>query len=179
MAPTFHPGDASPSDLPLICHPAAIGASADLLCSQSLARRMAEFAGLCHGSGLGTLPGFCSKIGGLLPMAPCGRSSLQYLHQSSNFSCASASVGNHWAFRHSARKRPLNASTNALSVSLPGREKSGMANGILRKIRVLCPVRLPRNRPLMNQAGLMISNCSRRSVPASVSRGYGTNRRRQ
>jgi hypothetical protein len=44
--------------------------------------------------------------------------------QSSNFSRASASVRNQWAFRHSARNRPLKASLNALSVGFPGREKS-------------------------------------------------------
>jgi hypothetical protein len=42
---------------------------------------------------------------------------MYYLRQSSNFFCASA-------FRHSARNRPLNASMKALSVGLPGREKS-------------------------------------------------------
>ncbi|WP_374545006.1 hypothetical protein [Rhodoblastus sp.] len=39
-------------------------------------RRKVEFSGLCHGGGLDEPPGFCSEIGGLLPMAPCGRSSL-------------------------------------------------------------------------------------------------------
>jgi hypothetical protein len=39
-------------------------------------------------------------------------------------SFASASVPNQWAFRHSTRKVPLNDSTKALSVGLPGREKS-------------------------------------------------------
>jgi hypothetical protein len=39
---------------------------------------------------------------------------------------ASASAPNQWAFRHSARKVPLNDSTKALSVGLPGREKSSM-----------------------------------------------------
>lgn len=87
-----------------------------LLCPPSLDRRIGEFSCLCHGSRLGTPPGFCSKTGGLLPMAPCC--------SSSNFSCAPASVRNQWAFRHSARKRPLNASMNALSVGLPGCEKS-------------------------------------------------------
>src|SRR3546814_1265859 len=35
-----------------------------------------EFPGLDHGDGLGAPPGFTSVIGGLLPMEPCGRSSL-------------------------------------------------------------------------------------------------------
>jgi hypothetical protein len=37
---------------------------------------------------------------------------------------ASVSVPNRWAFKHSARKVPWNDSTKALSVGLPGREKS-------------------------------------------------------
>lgn len=43
-------------------------------------------------------------------MAPCGRSSLWYLRQASNFSPASANVRNQWEFMHSARKRALKAS---------------------------------------------------------------------
>lgn len=35
-----------------------------------------EFPGQGHDDGLGASPGFISVIGGLLPMAPCGRSSL-------------------------------------------------------------------------------------------------------
>ena len=41
-------------------------------------------------------------------------------------SSASASVRNQWAFRLSALRRPLKASMNALSVGLPGREKSSV-----------------------------------------------------
>jgi len=33
---------------------------------------------------------------------------------------------NQWAFRHSARNLPLKLSMNALSVGLPGREKSSV-----------------------------------------------------
>jgi hypothetical protein len=33
---------------------------------------------------------------------------------------------NQWAFRHSARRRPLKASMKALSVGFPGREKSSV-----------------------------------------------------
>lgn len=72
---------------------------------------------------------FCvdvSMTGTLLPIAPCGRSSLLYLRQASNFSAASANVRNQCAFRHSALNRPLNASMNALPVGLPGREKSSV-----------------------------------------------------
>ena len=54
-----------------------------------------------------TPPDFVSMIGTLLSIAPCGRSSLWYLRQASNFSAASASVWNQCWFRHSARKRPL------------------------------------------------------------------------
>jgi hypothetical protein len=39
---------------------------------------------------------------------------------------ASASVKNQWVFRHSARKRSLNASMKVLSVGFPGREKSSV-----------------------------------------------------
>ncbi len=60
-----------------------------------------RFPGLGHNSGLRALPGFCSEIGGLLPMAPCGRSSLYYLRQASNFPAASANVRNQCASRHS------------------------------------------------------------------------------
>src|ERR1700722_18684003 len=49
--------------------------------------------------------------GRLLPIAPCGRGSLVYLRQYTNFSRASARVRNQCAFRHSARSRPLKAST--------------------------------------------------------------------
>jgi hypothetical protein len=47
-----------------------------LIRDRSLGRPRVEFPGLGHGSWLGAPPGFCSEIGGLLPMAPCGRSSL-------------------------------------------------------------------------------------------------------
>ena len=52
--------------------------------------------------------------------------SLLYVRQSSNFSWASARDRNQCALRHSARKRPLNASMKALSVGLPGFEKSSV-----------------------------------------------------
>lgn len=39
------------------------------------------------------------------------------------FDLASSSVRNQCAFRHSARKRLLNTSMNAMSVGFPGREK--------------------------------------------------------
>jgi hypothetical protein len=43
-----------------------------------------EFPGQGHGDGLGASPGFISVIGGLLPMAPCVRSSLLCLRQRSS-----------------------------------------------------------------------------------------------
>ena len=67
-----------------------------------------------------------SAAGVLFPIAPCGLTSLQSLRQQSSFSLASASDKNQRVFRHSARSRPLNASMKALSVGLPGREKSSV-----------------------------------------------------
>jgi hypothetical protein len=49
---------------------------ARLLRDHSLDRPRVEFSGLSHGSGLNALTGFCSRIGGLLPIAPWGRSML-------------------------------------------------------------------------------------------------------
>ena len=66
--------------------------------------RVSEFH---HRGRPGWSPDFMRAVGGLLPIAPCGRSSLQYLRQASIFSRASARVRNQWASRHSARKRPL------------------------------------------------------------------------
>ena len=63
-------------DLPLNFHPVAIRASAFLTCSQTLDQRRLEFSGFSQGGGLVTLPGFISAIGTLLPIAPCGRTSL-------------------------------------------------------------------------------------------------------
>jgi len=48
---------------------------------------------------------------------------VEYLHGSCDGGDYRRSL-NQWASRHSARKVPLNDSTNALSVGLPGREKS-------------------------------------------------------
>lgn len=87
---------------------------------------MVEFPAFCYDDGLEAPPRAPNEIGTLLPIAPCGRSSLSYLRQASNFSCASASVRNQCAFKHSARKRSLNAPMNALSVGLPGRKKSNV-----------------------------------------------------
>ena len=42
----------------------------------SLDRRELEFSGLCHAGGLAAPAGVMRETGGLLPMAPCGRSSL-------------------------------------------------------------------------------------------------------
>jgi hypothetical protein len=63
-------------DLPLKFHPALIRASAVLNRSQTLDQRKLEFSGFIQGSGLVALPEFISEIGTLLPIAPCGRSSL-------------------------------------------------------------------------------------------------------
>lgn len=41
-----------------------------MLRDHSLDRPRVEFSGIGHGSGLGALPGFCNRIGGLLPIAP-------------------------------------------------------------------------------------------------------------
>ena len=47
---------------------------------------------LLHDGGLVAPSGLINEIGTLWPIAPCGRTSLWYLRQSSNFSAASASV---------------------------------------------------------------------------------------
>ena len=47
-----------------------------LIRTPSLDRRKVEFSGFNHVGGLAAPSGFISEIGGLLPMAPCGRSSL-------------------------------------------------------------------------------------------------------
>jgi len=39
-------------------------------------QRKLEFSGFFQGGGLVALPGFISEIGTLLPIAPCGRTSL-------------------------------------------------------------------------------------------------------
>ena len=91
-----------------------------------------EFSGFAQGDGLVTSPDFVSMIDTLFPIAPCGRSSLSYLRQASNFSTAFARVRNQCVFKHSERKRPLKVmrdqmprrKMNALSVGLPRREKS-------------------------------------------------------
>ena len=48
----------------------------DLVRSQLLDRRKVEFSGLCHAGGLDAPVGVMRETGGLLPIAPCGRSSL-------------------------------------------------------------------------------------------------------
>ena len=49
---------------------------ASLVRSQLLDRRKVEFSGLCHAGGLDAPAGVMRETGGLLPIAPCGRSSL-------------------------------------------------------------------------------------------------------
>ena len=77
---------------------------------------MVELPAYFHDNRLGTPSGLYSEIGTLLPMVPCGRTALQSLRQAFIGSRASASVRKQCAFRHSARKRPLNVSINALFV---------------------------------------------------------------
>ena len=84
---------ASDSDLPLNFHPAALRASAGLVCSPTLDRRKVEFSGLLVCSptldrrkvefsglypvgGLDAPAGVMRETGGLFPIAPCGRTSL-------------------------------------------------------------------------------------------------------
>ena len=69
---------------------------------------------------------FISSIGLLLPMALCGRSSWYSLLKASHFDRASSSVGNQLWSMHSAQTLPLKDSAKALSVGLPGREKSNV-----------------------------------------------------
>jgi hypothetical protein len=45
-----------------------------VICYPSLDRRELEFSGLCHAGGLDAPAGVMRETGGLLPMAPCGRS---------------------------------------------------------------------------------------------------------
>lgn len=48
----------------------------ELIRDHLLDRRKVEFPAYFHGDGSGVPPEFCNRIGGLLPMAQCGRSSL-------------------------------------------------------------------------------------------------------
>ena len=50
--------------------------NATVIRSPSLDRPKAEFSGFAQGDGLVTPPDFASMIGTLLPIAPCGCSSL-------------------------------------------------------------------------------------------------------
>jgi phage tail sheath protein FI len=74
--PSFITGLCSPCGLhPNLGAPEA-GVSGLLVCTPTLEHRKLEFPGYSAGDGLGASPGFCNEIGGLWPMAPCGRSSL-------------------------------------------------------------------------------------------------------
>ncbi len=66
----------APTDLPRVFHPAVTGVRWSLIRSPTLDRPKAEFSGFAQGDGLVTPPDFVSMIGTLLPIAPCGRSSL-------------------------------------------------------------------------------------------------------
>jgi hypothetical protein len=62
-------------DQPLNFHPAATCDRLVLIRSATLDRPKAEFSGFAQGNGLVTPPDFVSRIGPLVPIAPCGRSS--------------------------------------------------------------------------------------------------------
>ena len=63
-------------DLLRSLHPAAPRAQEVLIRSPAFYRLWAEFSGFAQGDGLVTPPDLVSMIGTLLPIAPCGRSSL-------------------------------------------------------------------------------------------------------
>jgi hypothetical protein len=56
--------------------PEYVLADGPLICYPWLDRRKVEFSGFCHAGGLDAPAGIMREAGGLLPMAPCGRSSL-------------------------------------------------------------------------------------------------------
>ena len=58
------------------CYQSEVESRSFMIRHHSLDHPGLEFPGQGHGDGLGASPGFISVIGGLLPMAPCGRSSL-------------------------------------------------------------------------------------------------------
>jgi hypothetical protein len=64
----------------VICYPSLdrrkVEFSGFLVRYPTLDRRKVEFSDLCHAGGLDTSAGVMREAGGLLPMAPCGRSSL-------------------------------------------------------------------------------------------------------
>ena len=76
LAQRFAEQHLHPHDLPLVFHPAATLAQLVLIRSPTLERPQAEFSCFAQGDGLVTPPDFVSMIGTLLPIAPCGRSSL-------------------------------------------------------------------------------------------------------
>jgi hypothetical protein len=72
----LHVATADVVNLPLSDHRHCFVAGQRLLCTQSLERSRVEFRACFHDDGLGAPSGFCSEIGDLLPIAPCGRTSL-------------------------------------------------------------------------------------------------------
>ena len=76
LEPSTADRNAVAGDLPLVLHPAATGARLVLLRPPSLDRPKAEFFGFDQGDRLVMSDGFLSVIWALLPIAPCGRSSL-------------------------------------------------------------------------------------------------------
>ena len=91
-----------------------------LRCPPTLGRPEPGFSGcMAQGAEAADEP-FMSDIGGLLPIALCGRTVLSSLRPSSIFERASSSVRNQWALRHSFRNLPSKDSRNALSGGLAG-----------------------------------------------------------
>lgn len=64
------------ADLPLNFHPFGTGALWVVVRPRTLDRPWREFSGFDQGDRLVMSPDFVSVIGALLPIAPCGRSSL-------------------------------------------------------------------------------------------------------
>ncbi len=58
------------------CQTIRLSCAQAMLRSHSLDRLRLEFPACFHGDGLVAPPEFCNEIGGLLPIAPCGRTSL-------------------------------------------------------------------------------------------------------
>ncbi len=95
-----------------------------LTCSPFLGQRELDFSGFIQGGVLVEPPDFISEIDTLLPIRTMLPKFIvvytPILHLFAGIRKGQEPV----LVRHSARKRPLSASMNALSVGLPGREKS-------------------------------------------------------
>src|SRR5262245_31148596 len=106
-------------DLPCFFGPRSAWDDHWLNCPPTLDHSELEFPASFRQGGPCAADGPISVIGGLLPIALCGRTSLQSLRHASHFSFASSRLMNQCAARHSARSFPLKDSMNALSVGLP------------------------------------------------------------